>query len=795
MNKQKDNYHDYDVHLNVKVLHDNVVETLFCALPVEKKEREKEQKRRQKFKEKLLQSHQNKLIIDSSYVDNDGKAHQQYTNAIFVSEKIESWKDRIDQALGQDYSQKIKAISGGHQLLYRDSDGNKYLTFSFYPTKNKMMVQGNHEEICQFINLFTEISGTINDGSQCEDQEESDLDDENDVTIIPSNVSATIQELEGDSDNKIDSEEKDTHDANENSELNASANTDTPGTDSMLLATGPDISNNLPFSPVEDLSASEDDPGWLDILPATQAGNLPTQKGSRSHRRSSRRLSYGIQRDAPQLLHIKKRLDTLDAVLAGLQGGVLNLVDRMEEYKKHSEAGISKIVENTSKLLEKLSDAKKGSPATHTHAGSSKDFNQIKETIVQVQREVSKKVNVLSEQMKSAIASSESQCQKIISTIKEDESCQAAVSEVIHSSSERMSDCIGHMERRVTDAIAKHDGAVKRVIDTLKGEQGGSRVRARSPTLPADSVTGFTDKRTAEQRQLLENKESRSQFSRPKHTEQINARAKESDSLKQDRTTLLVGDSVTKLIDKRRLLKNQTVSKCRAGTISEAFYKIQNGGTHEMKNIIFCVGLNDIRNNTNTDQIVDDMKCVLEETQHKHPHCNVYVCSILPVDTKKVPKQLIDCVNSHFQHFEKYMDNVFYIDLLSAFLSNQPLSDLFDDDRIHPNQKGTVLLMNTIRNSLEHVRRPLRQFVSKRANTTQKSYAECVSTPPVHLPPENDGRAAAGFTSMRGLPINGPQTFAGNPWWPPGYYPPMFPAPAAGLFPQASGKGQCHTVW
>jgi hypothetical protein len=194
---------------------------------------------------------------------------------------------------------------------------------------------------------------------------------------------------------------------------------------------------------------------------------------------------------------------------------------------------------------------------------------------------------------------------------------------------------------------------------------------------------------------------------------------------------LIVGDSTIKHLDKRRLLADQTISKCRAATISDACQKIRSGGSHQMENIIFCVGLNDLRNGNNVDLVVADMKRLTEETQYRHPRCSIYVCSILPVNTEKATKSTIGNVNSHFKHYPTYMDNVHFIDLLTAFTSHGPLSDLFEADCVHPNQKGTTLMMNIIRNHLQRENQPLRRFASKRANPGELSYTECAKLPPV----------------------------------------------------------------
>jgi CHASE3 domain sensor protein len=95
------------------------------------------------------------------------------------------------------------------------------------------------------------------------------------------------------------------------------------------------------------------------------------------------------------------------------------------------------------------------------------------------------------------------------------------------------------------------------------------------------------------------------------------------------RRILLIGDSTTKLVDKRQLLKQETISKCRAATVNDANVKISTGGSHEMDKIVFCVGLNDLRDGKSVNQVVEDMKYLIDETIYRHPRSIIYVCSIL----------------------------------------------------------------------------------------------------------------------------------------------------------------------
>ena len=104
----------------------------------------------------------------------------------------------------------------------------------------------------------------------------------------------------------------------------------------------------------------------------------------------------------------------------------------------------------------------------------------------------------------------------------------------------------------------------------------------------------------------------------------------------QQRRVLLVGDSTTKLVDKRLLLKNETISKRRAYTINGANMKISSGGPHELSKIVFCVELNDLLDEENAHQVEKDMRYLIEETTYRQPRSTIYICSILPVNCPEV---------------------------------------------------------------------------------------------------------------------------------------------------------------
>ena len=154
----------------VRKVQDGVMETIFSALPTDSTDRNKEQARRRKFKDKLLAEHHGELVIDSSYVTSDGKPMQTYTDTLMVTDKLDWWQEKIEETFGEDYLQGRQPLSAGHKIIFKNTDGENFLSFLFYPGKNKLMVQGGHDElntwISKYVELCKQITNTPGDSSE-----------------------------------------------------------------------------------------------------------------------------------------------------------------------------------------------------------------------------------------------------------------------------------------------------------------------------------------------------------------------------------------------------------------------------------------------------------------------------------------------------------------------------------------------------------------------------------------------------------------------------------------------------
>ena len=48
---------------------------------------------------------------------------------------LDEWRKQASELFSDEYTQEQKDPSSGDQMTFRDSNGDKYLTFSFYPSR------------------------------------------------------------------------------------------------------------------------------------------------------------------------------------------------------------------------------------------------------------------------------------------------------------------------------------------------------------------------------------------------------------------------------------------------------------------------------------------------------------------------------------------------------------------------------------------------------------------------------------------------------------------------------------
>lgn len=751
----------------VRHIHQNVIETIFKALPTEPSERKKEQDKRRKFKEKIMSKYRGKLIVDSSYISADGREIQTYTNTILVTEQYDWWQEKVEEEYGQKYLQKNKDLSSGHQLVFTDGDNAKVLTFSFYPARNKIMVQGSHDDLNKWIDLFHKLTSSSDqhpppgkndekDSLACSDKASDEQG--SGIEEQASHGTKTACELLGD--NEWHSPNPDEDPIKQSNSQEVSENHD-----SSTITEDDKLSDVLPsddeWQDAIELHSTEISAEDNEALENTLTDNSPSSpnvvhraslnKRRRSSKVTVRRRSMAAW-DSLQVIRVRHRLEALEGIISGLQGGVLKLVDAIHHYTDNTEKTINEQAKNVIDKLTVRTGNGGQDKCTQDHTTLTKLVENSQRTITEKIQSINTKISCMDHTVSKSDATNK------INSMNDKLEKIYSLSREIHKACEGVPQSVSNTESKLNETQMKTEIANKSTLDQLKtvvhkidrlAEMNDGQhsqiehkldVSIQAATQPASGIekdANHTDKKPSETHpndvtrtnQSARPKERGNEAGTDTTSRDIHTTERRPHNVpkQQERRTLLVGDSTTKLLDKRVLLKSETISKCRATTINDANAKISSGGPHEMDKVVFCVGLNDLRNGKSVQQIEKDMRYLIEETMYRHPHSTIYVCSILPVNCREVTSNEILSANKQLRALERLYNSVQYIDTCTEFLNHDTPWTLFDKDGIHPNTRGNITMVSIIRKKLQSSHRQPRTWSRKLANTVDLSYADSVA--------------------------------------------------------------------
>ena len=145
------------------------IEWIPLKLPDDSRAAEKLKTNRRKLKDKIANENLDVFMLDTQA--NSGKNQRQYCDIIFVSKKLDVWeKDIYGYFENIDYTIDRKAVrtngkTSGFSLVLKSPVNDNLATISFWPGKNKVMVQpGNKDEQQLFqwmrcVNMFSPQPG------------------------------------------------------------------------------------------------------------------------------------------------------------------------------------------------------------------------------------------------------------------------------------------------------------------------------------------------------------------------------------------------------------------------------------------------------------------------------------------------------------------------------------------------------------------------------------------------------------------------------------------------------------
>ena len=102
------------------------------------------------MREKWANNHKEWLIIDSSQVkdkDVNNPWQSVYNSTLLYTEAVQRWKGLISDELTKNFIVENKIIAHGEQAIWRHTSGEKFLTFSYYTRRGKIMTFGSHEDL------------------------------------------------------------------------------------------------------------------------------------------------------------------------------------------------------------------------------------------------------------------------------------------------------------------------------------------------------------------------------------------------------------------------------------------------------------------------------------------------------------------------------------------------------------------------------------------------------------------------------------------------------------------------
>ena len=379
-----------DSHLNIPAVHyidPYIVETLSSPLPSAAKDRRREQDKRKRVKEKWALKHKSWLTVESSYivpeVGNDTLSL--YHNTLFFTDNILKWQERLDTTLRENYIPEKKKIVSGTQTIWSTQSGNKFLVFSFYPSKRKIMTQGEHAELLNWLTLYKTLRANI---EECHEFRATSASKSDDIENKAENKASTpSKEL------LMDDRYQQVCDSvciQTQIETQAIVAPDIPQCTEGDAGVQPKLVRplHLPFtdwSDTDDTYASAE--AYFDqkskniITPTTRRNQRRLPSLALSARMPNPKLNSRRESIGPLMNTILDRLDSLEGVITGLQGGYTNVVNSVESYRRETEecnnGYLRKMEDLTKKINECLLSVPRSEEKCCTGRPSSSQLDQI----------------------------------------------------------------------------------------------------------------------------------------------------------------------------------------------------------------------------------------------------------------------------------------------------------------------------------------------------------------------------------------------------------------------------------
>ena len=161
---------------------------------------------------------------------------------------------------------------------------------------------------------------------------------------------------------------------------------------------------------------------------------------------------------------------------------------------------------------------------------------------------------------------------------------------------------------------------------------------------------------------------------------------------------LFLGDSITEFYDLDKYFPNMpVVNSGISGNTTEDILNDMKGRVYDYNpsKVFLLIGTNDLRDEKSVDEVVDNIKKIIEKIEKNRKEAEIYLESVYPVN-EKINKKVVELrnnqdINEINNKIKKYAEeqNITYIDLHKKLVNDEGLLDKkYTRDGLHLNEEG-----------------------------------------------------------------------------------------------------------
>lgn len=198
---------------------------------------------------------------------------------------------------------------------------------------------------------------------------------------------------------------------------------------------------------------------------------------------------------------------------------------------------------------------------------------------------------------------------------------------------------------------------------------------------------------------VINNKNNSINELKNKSEEEKQTYEKEIETIKEDYTNyLFLGDSITEYYDLDKYFPNMPIvnSGVAGDTTDDILSDMKNRVyDYNPSKVFILIGTNDLRDEKSVDEVVENIKKIIEEIETNRKEAEIYLESIYPVN-EEINKKVVELrnnpdINEINDKIKKYAEekNITYIDLHEKLINDEGLlNKKYTKDGLHLNEEG-----------------------------------------------------------------------------------------------------------